>query len=165
MITGMSGTGKSTTIAALTDLGYKAIDFDHPGWSEYAGVPGPDSDPVREWVWCEDRVEELLSTEDTGLLFVSGCARNQVRFQPLFDHIVLLTASVPLTIERLRTRTTNPYGKDPAERAEVLANKAAIEPLLAKVATLKVDTGVPLDRVVATILDHVRAEPADPLRG
>lgn len=151
LITGMSGTGKSTTTLVLADLGYKAVDLDEPGWSESADVDG-----VPEWVWVEDRVDELLSIEDADLLFVSGCASNQVRFRSRFDHIVLLTVSVPLTLERLRTRTTNPYGKDPAQRADVLANKTEIEPLLRAAASLEVNTRVPLDRVVAAILAHVR---------
>lgn len=156
LITGMSGTGKSTTITALAQLGHKAVDIDQPGWSTYADVPGPDGTAVREWVWREDRVEALLAAEDAEVLFVSGCASNQVRFQPRFDHIVLLTASVSLTTERLRTRTNNPYGKSPDELAEVLANKAEIEPLLRRVASLEVDTGLSLDEVVACVLEHAR---------
>src|SRR2546430_17741022 len=44
----------------------------------------------------------------------------QVLFYPRFDHIVLLSAPAEVLAERLATRATNPYGKDPAELAETL---------------------------------------------
>jgi shikimate kinase len=162
LITGMSGTGKSTLVRALADLGHRAIDLDEPGWSEHAdpdpqflrrsGVDAPAGG--REWVWREDRVRQLLEAEQDGTLFVSGCASNQGRFYPLFDRIVLLTAPVPVTVERLAGRTTNPYGKRPGEVAEVLANKQTVEPLLRRGATLELDTSAPLDDVVRAVLDH-----------
>jgi dephospho-CoA kinase len=40
LLTGMSGTGKSTIIGELRARGYQAIDMDEPGWSEHA----PDGD-------------------------------------------------------------------------------------------------------------------------
>src|SRR6266487_1639757 len=106
LLTGMSGTGKSTVIGELAARGYKAIDADD-GWSER----GPDGD----WVWREERIQLLLSIEDCDVLFLSGCATNQVKFYPQFDHIVLLSAPAAVIIDRLATRTSNPYGKDPDE--------------------------------------------------
>src|SRR3954454_57377 len=111
LLTGMSGTGKSTVIRELRARGYQAIDMDEPGWSEY----GPDGD----WVWREDRIQEFLSLalEDAGAeaVFVSGCAANQGKFYPQFEEIVLLSAPASVIIERLATRTNNPYGKRPDE--------------------------------------------------
>jgi hypothetical protein len=51
LLTGMSGTGKSTLIQELGARGYKSIDMDEPGWSEFSA----DGD----WIWREDRVAEL----------------------------------------------------------------------------------------------------------
>ena len=156
----MSGTGKSTVIRALRARGYKAVDADEPGWSELVSVPGHPgisvSEPGRDWVWREDRIQELLSTEDTDILFLSGCASNQVKFYSQFDHIILLSAPVPLMIERLASRTTNPYGKHPDELAMILHNTHTVVPLLRPVASLEVDTSAPLDQVVEIILNHVR---------
>jgi dephospho-CoA kinase len=161
LLTGMSGTGKSTVIRALAARGYKAVDADEPGWSELVDVPGHPgvsaAAPGRDWVWREDRIRELLSTEDAAVLFLSGCASNQGKFYPQFDHVILLSAPVPVMLERLATRTTNPYGKDPAEVAMVLHNTRTVEPLLRRRASLEVDTRVPLDQVVETILALVEA--------
>lgn len=158
LLTGMSGTGKSTLASALAARGYKAVDADTAEWSEWVDVPD-DPDPVRDgkdWVWREDRIRHLLSTEDAEVLFVSGCATNQRRFSSRFDHIVLLTAPAPLIAERLATRTTNPYGRHPDELARVLRLQRTVEPLLRRAASLEVDTSAPVDEVIDTILDVVQ---------
>ena len=57
LITGMSGTGKSTLIRELAARGYKAVDADDPGWSELRSVPGLSGETGEpEWVWREDRI-------------------------------------------------------------------------------------------------------------
>lgn len=160
LITGMSGTGKSTLIRELAARGYKAIDTDADEWSEWvnaAGDPAPSGSTTGpDWVWREDRIQRLLSTEDADVLFVSGCKTNQGKFYAQFEHIVLLSAPIRLIIERLATRTNNPYGKHPDELARVLRHLHTVEPLLRRGASLEVDTSVPADQVVETVLGHVR---------
>ncbi len=160
LLTGMSGTGKSTTIRELAARGYKAVDADEPGWSELVNVPGDPvvsgSEPGQDWLWREDRIQDLLVTEEADFLFISGCATNQGKFYPQFDHIILLSAPVPLMIERLATRTTNAYGKHPDELAQVLRFTETIEPRLRRGASLEVDTSATIEQVVEAILDHVR---------
>lgn len=164
LLTGMSGTGKSTVIQDLAARGYKAVDTDYDGLSELVDVHDDDPTtvaPGRDWLWREDRIQELLSTDDVELLFLSGCARNQVSFYPQFDHIILLTAPAPVIAARLTTRTNNPYGKQPHELARVLYLQQTIEPLLKPTADLEIDTSIPLDRVVAAILRHVQPRPSN----
>jgi dephospho-CoA kinase len=163
LLTGMSGTGKSTLTEELAARGYKAVDLDSDEWSEWVVVEfsgdatSPESpvEPGRDWVWREDRVRELLSTEDAVVLFVSGCAENMSKFYGQFDHIVLLTVPDAVIVERLAARTTNPYGKRPEEVARVLGLVRTIEPRLRRVAGYEVDTSVPLHQVVAKVLQIV----------
>lgn len=161
LLTGMSGTGKSSVIAELRARGFKTVDTDYGGWSEQVDVPAsserPGKPPEKEWLWREDRMARLLSTQDADILFVSGAARNQTKFYAAFDHVVLLTAPVQVITERLGARTNNPYGKDPAELAEVLALKETVEPALSRSADLEIDTSIPLDEVVEKILTFCRA--------
>ncbi len=160
LITGMSGTGKSTVIQELARRGYTAIDTDDDGWHEW--VTHPADDPARgitagrDWVWREDRMRELLATDGGDILFVSGIASNQGTFYPHFDHIILLSAPKAVIVERLTTRTTNPYGKRPDELTETLAYVDSVEPLLRRGATLEIDTRAPVEQVIAMILAHVR---------
>ena len=106
LLTGMSATGKSAVVRELTARGYKAIDTDD-GWCEV--VPGG------RQRWREDAIERLLAIEDADVLFVAGCEENQVRFHAQFDHIILLSAPVETLMQRLATRTSNPFGKSPDE--------------------------------------------------
>ena len=167
LITGMSGTGKSTLIRALAAAGHKAIDTDDdwPKWvtpAEGNGLPGPAAEP--DWLWREDLIQELLSNEDADVLFVSGCRTNQGKFYRQFDHVVLLTAPSELIVERLLTRTTNDYGKRPEELARVLRQKETIEPLLRKGASLEVDTRAPVERVRDQVLALVSSHGGTPDR-
>ena len=78
-----------------------------------------------------------------------------MKFYAQFDHIILLTAPAAVIVERLAARTTNPYGKRPEEVARVLGLLRTIEPLLRRVAGHVVDTRVPLNQVVAKVLQIV----------
>jgi shikimate kinase len=154
----MSGTGKSTVIKELAARGYRAVDTDEDGFSELVTVPDDQLtglDSGQDWVWREDRIQDLLFADDGDMLFLGGCAPNQGRFYPQFDHVILLSAPAHVIVERLATRTTNPYGKRPEEVARVLSLLETIEPMLRRGAGYEVDTSVPLDQVVAKVLRHV----------
>lgn len=158
LLTGMSGTGKSTVVEELSRRGYKAVDLDCDAFSEWvpfsAEPRSSDSavEPDRDWVWREDRVQALLATEDADLLFVSGCAANMGKFLPQFDQVILLRAAADVIIERLAARTNNPYGKRPEEVARVLGLMDTIEPLLRNAAGHEIDTSAGLDEVVERVL-------------
>jgi dephospho-CoA kinase len=143
LLTGMSGTGKSSVIDALAALGYKAVDTDD-GWAE----PLPDG----RQMWREDAIGELLATEDAEVLFVAGCEENQVAFYRRFDVIILLSAPAEVLIDRLASRTINSYGKSPAELARVLDDLRAIEPRLRRIADHEIRTTIPLADVVSAVL-------------
>ena len=161
LLTGMSGTGKSTIIEVLTARGYKAIDADTGEWCEWVEVSdgsdeyGSPVEPGRDWVWREDRIADLLSTEDTDVLFVSGCPTNMVKFIAQFDHVILFSAPAPVLIDRLSARTNNTYGKQPHELARVLDLKQTVEPLLRAAAGHEIDTSASPDQVVAKLLDLI----------
>lgn len=163
LLTGLSGVGKSTLVAALTARGYTAVDADCDAYSEWVDASGesePFGPPVeagRDWVWREDRIRDLLAMEDVDMLFLAGCAENMGKFLPLFDHVVLLRAPAHVLVHRLRTRTTNVYGKHPDEVARVLGQMETVEPLLRRAAGHEIDTSTPLEEVVATVLRLVQA--------
>jgi dephospho-CoA kinase len=122
LLTGMSGTGKSSVIHALSARGFKAVDTDD-GWCE----PLPDG----RQRWREE---------------------NQVRFHPRFDLIILLSVPVEVLAERLASRTTNSFGRAPAELERVLDDAQTVEPRLRKAATYEIRTTMPLGDVVMAVL-------------
>ena len=142
LLTGMSGTGKSTVLAQLAGLGHAVVDTDVGGWV----VEGP------ERRWHEGRLTGLLDAHTTGHLFLAGTVVNQGVLYPRFDAVVLLTAPLEVLLDRVATRTTNDFGKGAAERAAIVRDTAEVEPLLRRGATVVVDTRQPLPEVVAAVL-------------
>jgi len=143
LLTGMSGTGKSSVIGALAARGYKAVDTDD-GWCETL--------PDGRQRWREEAVEQLLAIEDADVLFVAGCEENQVRFHPRFDVIILLSAPAEILAERLASRTSNSYGKTPGELRRVFDDLQVVEPLLRNAADYEISTTMPLNDVVTAVL-------------
>jgi dephospho-CoA kinase len=151
----MSGTGKSTALAALGQLGHRVVDTDSDEWSRWE--TGPGGEP--EWLWREDRIAALLAGHGDGHLFVAGCRSNQGRFHARFDAIVLLSAPAEVMLERIGQRTANPFGKSADERARILADLAAVEPLLRRAASAEIDTAAAPVADVARRLEEIAASP------
>jgi dephospho-CoA kinase len=147
LVTGMSGTGKSAALTELARRGHRTVDTDLPGWSNWH-----EGDGRGEWLWREDRIAELLATEDDRALYVSGCVPNQGRFYDRFDAIVLLSAPAEVILERIEQRTTNDYGKSEAERALILEDLAEVEPRLRATCTHELDAGKPLADIVEALI-------------
>jgi thymidylate kinase len=145
LVTGMSGTGKSTALEELSRHGYDVVDTDEPGWTAWSSDAGG-------YVWREDRIAGLLDRERETTLYVSGTVSNQGRFYPRFDAVVLLAAPADVLLERIDRRTTNDYGKSVDERALVLAHLAEVEPRLRTTCTHEIDASRPIDEVVAELV-------------
>ncbi|WP_053227323.1 AAA family ATPase [Solirubrobacter soli] len=144
LITGMSGTGKSTLVAELRRRGYAAYDADDHGFSEPRGNG--------RWGWRAAAVAALLETGPE-LLFFAGCSEEQATLP--FDYRVLLTTPTDALVARLDTRTQNTYGRTDPELTQVLADLDEIEPLLRRSADLVVATSVPVQRVADQVLEAV----------
>ena len=152
LVTGMSGAGKSSVLEELARRGHTVVDTDHGALSEEVTLP----DGRIEQRWREERVEELLDAHAGGPLFVSGTVPNQARLYPRFDAVVLLTAPLDVLLERVRSRTSNPYGKSDVQQAFIAADVAVVEPLLRAGATDEIDTRRPLSDV-ADELERIAA--------
>ena len=142
-MTGMSGTGKSTALAELARRGFPVVDTDEPGWKEWRDG---------EWIWREERMDELLRSDTERALYVSGCVSNQGRFYDRFDAVVLLAAPAEVILDRVERRTTNAFGKTPVERDAILGDLAAVEPMLRATCTHELAATAPLGSVVEALL-------------
>jgi shikimate kinase len=143
LITGMSGTGKSSVIQELNLRGHFAIDTDSDEWCEWKSVVSVgdfDDTPQPDWVWQENRMQQLLEQEHESPLFVSGCKSNQGKFYSYFDHVILLTAPLEVMLQRIATRQNNPYGKREEERQEIIRYVEEVEPLLRLGCDYEIDT-------------------------
>ncbi|MER7247909.1 AAA family ATPase [Kribbella sp. NPDC000426] len=137
LVTGMSGAGKTTVLDELRRRGWLAIDTDYDGW---VGADGR---------WDERRMGQLLADEPD--VVVSGTVENQGRFYDRFEHVVLISAPVEVLIERVRARTTNPYGRTVEQQAEIASYVETVEPLLRRGATVELDGRKPVGELADAI--------------
>jgi dephospho-CoA kinase len=150
LITGMSGTGKSTVLAELARRGHSIVDTDVGGWIDAT----PLGDGTVEPIWREDAISALLDEHDEGTLFLAGCVANQGRFYRRFRAVVLLSVPKDVLLDRLAARDTNDFGKSDEERDRILSDLQSIEPLLRRGATAEIDTRRSLAEV-ADALEHL----------
>jgi hypothetical protein len=142
----MSGTGKSTALMELEKRGLQVVETDEPPWSEWCEDDGG-------YVWREDLIEGLLASENGPTLYVSGTVSNQGRFYSRFDAVVLLSAPAEVLVGRIKSRTTNDYGKAVEERRLILNHLSEVEPLLRATCTHEIDATQPIPDVVAQLVD------------
>jgi shikimate kinase len=92
-------------------------------------------------------------------VIVSGTVDNQGRFYARFDHVVLLSAPLPVLIERVTHRTDNPYGRSPEQRAEIARYVATVEPRLRRTATVELDGQRPVVELADAVEDLAARTP------
>ncbi|GAA1971551.1 AAA family ATPase [Terrabacter lapilli] len=143
LLTGMSGAGKSTVLDAVARRGYTTVDTDYDGWE----LPGA--------LWDEPRMSALLSQHDT--IAIAGTAQNQGRFYDRFEHVIYLRVPLQVLLDRVRTRTNNPYGKTADQRTDITKYVAQVEPLIRRTATLDLDGLLPVPDLAAHIEQCLRS--------
>ena len=143
LVTGMSGTGKSTALAGLARLGHDTIDTDGPHWLALV-----DGEPL----WRADRIDRALDQPRAGPLFLLGTVANQGRWAARFDAVVLLTAPAEVLLDRLQGRPAGEFGATAADRAKVLQDLEEVEPRLRATATHVIDTRASAAAVVADLV-------------
>lgn len=143
LITGMSGTGKSTVIRRLQAMGFHAADADE-------GFVRTDADGFQQW--DEVAVDRLLADDRADILFFAGCEENMVHYLSSFDCIVLLSTPRDVLLQRIEQRTNNPFGKSPLERERIVFDLEHIEPRLRQIANFEINTNDDLELVIEQIL-------------
>ena len=140
LVTGMSGSGKSTVLAELKRRGHRVIDTDDPGWiveTDTASGPEP--------LWDLDQIKALIDGHRTGWLFIAGCVANQGAVYDRFDAVVLLSAPVDVILDRVADRA-NPFGSTAEDRTKIANDLATFEPLLRAGADREIVTTAPVGK-------------------
>ena len=145
LVTGMSGAGKTTVLDELRRRGHMTVDTDDDGWE------------LPDGTWDEQRMQRLLVSNPD--VIVSGTVENQGLFYVHFEHVVLLSAPLQVLVQRVSTRTNNPYGKTSEQQVEIARYVDNVEPLLRRGATLELDGQLPTSDLADVIEDLVTRRP------
>jgi len=139
LLTGMSGTGKSTVLKALESDDTICVELDDGFWLT--------GSPIRI------RTNELLdwmSRQSALNIVIAGCEENQGEMYKSLDAVIVMTAPDEVMRKRILARP-NPFGKSADEWEKILSDKREFEPLLKAHCTYVCDTNRPFDEVLEDI--------------
>jgi AAA domain len=153
LVTGMSGTGKSSALAELARRGHRILDTDDAGWIVARQTPNG-----TEPLWDLDRIRALVDGHRAGCLFIAGCVANQGALYDRLDAVVLFSAPVDLILARVSDRA-NPFGSTAADRAKIASDVDSFEPLLRAGADHEIVTAAPIAAVAAALEEIARSMP------
>lgn len=139
LITGMSGTGKSTLGKYLRDKGYAVHDIENIR-GMFTTTDVRTGDMLTEWdvnnpeeikhlifACNKDMLSDLVDQESSELSFYCGTATNIVEIMPLFSKVVLLQATPDIIRHRLSTRTTHDFARSPEMQEWIIQIKKSFE--------------------------------------
>ncbi len=169
-ITGPSCAGKSTLQRRLATVGYEAYDADESICAWHNNTTGekvnyPHNMRHRDHDWQDDNtflidehiVKKLYTTSRTKTVFILGNATNEIEIaKKYFDKVLCLEIDEETMAERLLSRTTNRYGKDPDQMAVV---RKWFKPTMDRYrlhGAIMIDATQPLEDVVNQVLKAIK---------
>ena len=102
------------------------------------------------------RMSALLAEHPT--IAVGGTAANQGRFYDRFEHVVYLYVPLETLLDRVRSRTNNPYGRSVEEQADIARYVREVEPLIRRTATVELDGLLPVPALADIVEGCLRSE-------
>lgn len=168
LITGASGSGKSTVCEILNNRGYVAYDADRDHIARWHNkktkqlVPKQNeqqtSDFAHKHVYLARReiVEHLAHTTDGKPVFLCGNPENEEELQDLFSNKFLLVVDDETWDHRLTTRDNNRWGKLPYQRKFSAKHRNKLAEVAKKSGYTILDATMSPDKVVDTILASLK---------
>lgn len=158
LIEGISGTGKTAVCEELSSRGYHSIEADHV--FGYYGDPKTGK-PTQEksqlnWLWNKDTIDKELGDQGRDLTFVCGGAMNQREFEHYFSKIFILQVNDDTLKNRILSRTSHDFGKDPKDLARQLKWNKGVSKYAREKGAVLIDASQPIDKVVDNILAVVK---------
>ena len=163
LITGVSGTGKTTVGKKLQDKGFYVIDIDETEglchWQEKVTNKIIDYDvelnknfiEKHNWVCDRDKLKDLIRS-GAGPVIVVGMPDNIKDLISFFDKVIILQCSSEVFISRLIQRTDNDFGKDSSAQEYILGMYRDFEKEILDKGAVPINTEQPLDVVVEEVI-------------
>jgi hypothetical protein len=167
-VTGNSGVGKSTVCEFLKGQGELAVDADYEGYNHWAdrGSGQAAADPpyptppgwLDSFAWRISRakVAALKVRAQGKTAYLCGSAENEADVRDLFDLVICLVADSEAIRDRLLTRTTNAFGKNPEELAAALDVNEGLESAYRRLGATIIDGSRPLPEIAEAVLATAR---------
>ena len=161
LITGESGTGKTSLAAELRRRGYRAYDGDTFAYHADPATGQPitarlDHYAHIDWLWDTAHLRQLLAVP--GDLFITGATDNQQDFYPLFATIFIFTIDAHTLTQRLQHRRPGDYGMRPEELQDILHTFQGFTQRTIEAGAIPIDAAQPLAKVADDILAHIRQD-------
>jgi dephospho-CoA kinase len=166
-ITGVSGTGKSTTIERLQEQGIHAIDIDaveglcrwiHINTKEVGHRhPNMGSEFFENYEYMCDRGKLIeLMNQGSGPVVVAGVSDRQTEnLFDLFDKIFLFHCDEKIFLQRVQDRTNHDFGKNETERNMILGWYKEFEQEMLDKGAVPINTNQPTEAIVERILQEL----------
>ncbi|MCB9815178.1 AAA family ATPase [Candidatus Nomurabacteria bacterium] len=168
-VAGVSGVGKSTVAKELSSRCIRVIDVDTvPGlcsWFDLSTgekATSRNTDSINDKFMDEhdyrcdiQKLKEMLDQSEEDI-FVFGNVGDNSNFLPLFDTVLLLQCSAETQIERLKTRNTNSFGKDPSVHPRILKWKKILDGLMIEAGAKVINTERSLEEVVEDVMKYTK---------
>jgi dephospho-CoA kinase len=169
-ISGVSATGKSTLLKALSQKGYETYDTDDGNlaswYSKRTGKPTRRPADAMDrtdkwyathrWMLSKERVETIAKGSEGRIVFMCGSTLSDIDVWDVFAKVICLTIDESTLKHRLLNRTSNDWGKIPAEFNHVLGWREPWEERNRKLGAVMVDATQPINDIVTAILETTK---------
>ncbi|GAA2976853.1 nucleoside kinase [Actinokineospora diospyrosa] len=159
LVTGCSGSGKTSVAAELTRRGLDAVDADNvlAAWLDRTGKPvwlPDDADPAwfseHTWSWDLELLDELV--DGPGIRYVCGNADNVALAWPRFDRAYLLVIDETTMVTRLdNPGRDHDFGRASGQRTWLRNWCPQYQQQVTALGAIPVDARQPLSAVVDAI--------------
>jgi len=168
LITGVSGTGKTTACKVLKKMGYEAVDIENIKgmfkmvhkdtnniFKDYNNA-NPDHLKNAEWICNVSRLKKKLNSQNENIAFYSGIASNMDDILPLFDKFIVLYLTSKALNDRLKNREgTNDIGNNQEGRNVVLGWKDWWEEDMKEKGAIIIDANKTPKNIAKEILEKI----------